>query len=78
MSIARDHFRKASYSQHNGGCVEVGLFGKSSYSQQENCLEVGQFGQTVKVADTTQRQDPHRPVLSFSPAIWQDFVNTLK
>lgn len=78
MHISTTGFRKSTYSQHNGGCVEAGLFKKSSHSLHDNCIEAGQFGSVVKVADTTQRDDPHRPVLAFSPAAWQAFVNTLK
>lgn len=78
MHISTNEFRKSSFSQHNGGCLEAGIFQKSTHSQPQNCLEAGIFGTEVRVADTTQAHNPHRPVLAFSPAAWQEFVNTLK
>ncbi len=72
-------FRKSSHS-FNGDCVEVGAFAKSSYSggANSNCVEAGQFGMEIRVADTTQQGDPDRPVLAFEPEVWQMFVDSFK
>jgi len=45
----------------------------SRFSKRTNCVQVRQRG-TVDVRDS---QDPG-PVLRFSPAAWQAFLNTIK
>jgi uncharacterized protein DUF397 len=74
-------FRKSSHSVplDSDSCLEAGIFQKSSHSNDyDACLEAGVFGYEVRIADTTQRDDPHRPVLAVSPAAWQAFIDTLK
>jgi len=48
---------------------------KSTYSNPSgSCVEARQDG-VVQVRDT---KDPHSPILEFSPASWQAFVDGLK
>jgi hypothetical protein len=84
-------WRKASRSQINGNCLEA-MFQPSSYSNSANCLEAAWHkssrsdvhgcteaalqGGTVLVRDS--KLDSASPVLTFSPADWQEFLEGIK
>ena len=78
-------WRKSSYSSAHNGCVE---WRTSTYSagngacvQWRKSSHSGSNGHCVEVADGVQvrdSKDPDGPVLSFTPAAWQAFINTLK
>ena len=63
-------WRTSSYSAGNGACVQ---WRKSSHSNLNgSCVEVAD---RVQVRDS---KDPDGPVLTFTPAEWQAFINGLK
>ena len=63
-------WRKSSHSTSNGHCVQ---WRKSSHSNLNgSCVEVAD---RVQVRDS---KDPDGPVLTFTPAEWQAFINGLK
>ena len=64
---------KSSLSFSNGNCVEA-RWRKSSHSESGNCAEARTAGGRVQVRDS---KDPG-PVLSFTPAAWQSFLNQVK
>ncbi|MGA5822179.1 DUF397 domain-containing protein [Kitasatospora sp. NPDC094028] len=68
-------------TMHDGTTLDQGGYGwaKSSYSAGENgnCVEVGRTpAGTIPVRDT--KQDRRGPVLAFSPAAFQTFVDAVK
>ena len=66
-------WRKASYSQQGGSCVEVAGWRKASYSHQGGgCVEVAAERSVVGVRDTTQHG--RGPVLQFPEAAWRAFI----
>lgn len=80
------NWRKATYSNPNGACVEVGeglvnQFRKSKYTLHapvQNCVEVGKTA-TVAVRDTKQEHLGNaRTVLEFSDGAWGEFLGTLR
>jgi hypothetical protein len=58
-------FRKSTYSNPSGNCVEAGDFRTSSHG-----------GARVRVRDT--KDAGTGPVLSFTPAAWAAFTGGLK
>ena len=72
-------WRKSSYSDGSGNCVEVAFAGwrKSSYSNSSgNCVEVTTFDAVVGVRDS--KQHGRGPVLEFTPAAWEAFIRAAK
>jgi hypothetical protein len=70
-------WRKASYSDANGGCVEVAAeftgWRKASYSSANGgCVEVAEDRASVGVRDT--QQHGCGPVLEFPGAAWRSFI----
>jgi Domain of unknown function (DUF397) len=76
-------FRKASYSVHNGGCVEVGEtvtdFRKSRRSLNHGaCVEAGTGRHGIVVRDTVQAGMTGRTALAFPASAWQQFTASLR
>lgn len=74
---SRAPWRKSSYSNNGGECVEVATWRKASYSNNGgSCIEAGvaEAGQ-VLVRDTMNREGD---TLSFSVAAWRAFAKRLK
>jgi hypothetical protein len=72
-------WRKSSYSNSSGNCVEVAFarWHKSSYSDANgNCVEVGEADGTVGIRDS--KQHGRGPVLEFTAAQWEAFIRSAK
>ena len=69
-------WRKASYSNASGNCVEVGQWRKASYSNGSgNCVEVADAASAVLVRDTKDRDGG---ALAFTATAWQSFTGSLR
>lgn len=74
-------WRKASYSNGQSECVEVGTWRKASHSNhQAQCVEVGGGRRGVLIRDTKQSHlgDAARTVVPFTARAWSDFTASLK
>lgn len=67
-------WRKSSFSGQAGTCVEVDVFKSSSFTHA-SCVQVGQFGDVVRVRDS---KDPDGPVQSYRFDEWQAFIDGVK
>jgi hypothetical protein len=72
-------WRKSSYSNSSGNCVEVASasWRKSSYSSGTgSCAEVAGMDYLVAVRDT--KQGDRGPLLEFTEATWRRFLTHAK
>ena len=72
-------WRKSSYSNSSGNCVEVAFAGwrKSSYSNNSgNCVEVAAADGAVGVRDS--KQHGRGAVLEFTRPQWDAFIRAAK
>jgi Domain of unknown function (DUF397) len=71
-------WRKSSYSNDSGNCVEVATgWRKSSYSDANGgCVEVAGAGRMIAVRDT--KQHGRGPILECSTATWRGFIADVK
>lgn len=73
-------WRKSTYSNDSGNCVEVGAtarWRKSSHSDSSgNCVEVTGADRLVGVRDSKQHGDG--PILEFTAAVWRKFLTEAK
>jgi len=76
MDSGIGNWRKATYSNGSGECVEVGTWRKPTHSNDSgDCVEVGTHPGHVAVRDTKDRA---AAPLTFSPTAWQSFTRTLR
>jgi hypothetical protein len=78
LDLSRAAWRKSTYSNNGGACVEVAtVWRKSTYSGNGgDCVEVASGGpDVVAVRDS---KDPDGPNLAFTPADWKAFTRTVK
>ncbi|MGW1676424.1 DUF397 domain-containing protein [Saccharopolyspora sp. NPDC002376] len=69
------NWRKSSYSQGQGTCVEI-QWRKSSYSpHNDNCVEVGLGFDAVGIRDTKDRDGGQ---LAVDPSRWHAFLRAIK
>jgi len=68
-------FRKATYSNSFSNCVEA-RWRKSSHSNSGACTEARLAGGAVQVRDS--KLGGGSPVLAFTPAAWQAFLDGVK
>lgn len=76
-----DNFRKSSYSNPYGSCIEVGNFRIASACNGGQCVEVGSSTQpSILIRDTKQKRlgDDERTMLQFSPDAWAEFTSQIK
>lgn len=71
-------WRKSSHSVDSGGCVEVAVWRKSTYSGLggDTCVEVsdGQFPDIVPVRDS---KNPDGPVITPPTTAWSTFITAI-
>jgi hypothetical protein len=73
MDLSRVSWRKASYSNSNGGeCVEVGTAWRKDSNSNGACIEAGSL---VAVRDS---KDLDGPSLAFRPQEWSTFTHRVK
>lgn len=78
LDLYRAAWRKSTYSNNGGNCVEVAAaWRKSTYSNNGGqCVEVAHAAPgVVAVRDS---KDPGGPALAFTPEQWTAFTSTVK
>ena len=70
-------WRKSSWSNYNGNCVEVAVDWRKAQADTGNgaCVETALGACGVQVRDS---KDPDGPVLAFSRAGWEQFTAAVK
>jgi hypothetical protein len=78
LDLSRAAWRKSTYSNNGGQCVEVAAaWRKSTYSNNGGaCVEVA-LGRPDAVAVRDSR-DPDGPTLAFTPYAWRRFARRVK
>ena len=80
-------WRKSSYSNYQGSCVEVAVWRKSSHSNESgNSVEVAAVPGSATASRSDDglmfvlrdSKDPAGPVLAFSPAAWAAFTDGIR
>ncbi|MEV5412533.1 DUF397 domain-containing protein [Thermopolyspora sp. NPDC052614] len=73
---ATARWRKSSYSNEQGHCVEVAAWRKSSHSNAEgHCVEAASGPDAVAVRDS---KNPNGPMLILTPAAWRAFLRSVR
>jgi hypothetical protein len=78
LDLSRAAWRKSTYSNNGGNCVEVAAaWRKSTYSGNGgNCIEVAlSRPDVIAVRDS---KDPDGPKLAFTPHAWRRFARLLR
>ena len=77
LELSRAAWRKSTYSNNGGACVEVAaVWRKSAHSNNGgNCVEVAPVPGAVAVRDS---RDPGGPALAFTPEQWAVFTGIVK
>jgi hypothetical protein len=75
--LSRAAWRKSTYSNNGGQCVEVAVWRKSTYSNNGGeCVEVtGDLPDIVTVRDS---KNPTGPKLTFAPEHWKAFTAAMR
>ena len=77
MSRQDFNWRKASYSNSQGSCVEVGNWRKASHSNGTGaCIEAGQAPGLILIRDTTLHEAG--PVLGVTTGMWNRFLGAVR
>lgn len=74
--MSRYGWRKASYSNSQGACVETASWRRANACDGGTCLEAGHGAGIVGVRDTKNKG--LGPVLKFSSGVWSQFLAGLK
>jgi Domain of unknown function (DUF397) len=78
LDLSRAGWRKSTYSNNGGACVEVAaVWRKSTYSNNGgNCVEVA-LGRPDVIA-VRDSKDPDGPKLAFTPYGWRRFASRVR
>lgn len=78
LDLSRAAWRKSTYSNNGGACVEVAAaWRKSAYSNNGgSCVEVA-LGRSAMVA-VRDSKDPDGPKLAFTPHAWRRFARQVR
>lgn len=79
--LEENSFRKSSFSNPSGSCVEAGIWNKATFSHQNGgCVEATLDYQLVLVRDTkiSRKVGDAAPVQSYSLRQWQKLISEFK
>ena len=78
LDLSRAAWRKSTYSNNGGACVEVAaVWRKSTYSGNGgDCVEVASGAPSVVAVRDSK--DPGGPKLAFTPEEWKAFTSAVK